>query len=69
MKPYKDRPRPVKLPDEVDCPKCGLRVATERIRGRVRWVTMTVVHIKKDSSPPKVCYAILKTEEHRDRLP
>lgn len=51
------------VPDPtVDCPKCGLRVDTETIVGRVRTVTTTVVHIKPGPTA-KVCHAILKTEE------
>lgn len=52
----------------ADCPKCGLEdVAIEVLEGRVRRVTMTKVHIKPNSPTATVCYAILKTEEHRDR--
>jgi hypothetical protein len=51
---------------KVVCPKCGQRVETEVLRGRVRWVTTTKVHLKPG---PKVCHAIIKTEEHHDRLP
>lgn len=68
MKPFKDRQAPPpKVPAEVDCPECGARVATEVLRGRVRWVVMTIVHLKPNSPTATVCYAILKTEEHRDR--
>lgn len=65
MRPWKEKEHPG--PDDtVACPKCGARVGTEVLRGRVRWVTTTVVHIKA-GSPSTVCHAILKTEEHRDR--
>lgn len=48
----------------MNCPKCGQQVETELLRGRVRWVTWTGVHIQNG----RVCWAILKTKEHRDRI-
>ena len=57
-----DKPRKAAPPEEVDCPKCGLRVGVEVTVGRVRTVTMTVTHIRL-GTPSTVCHAILKTEE------
>lgn len=67
MKPFKDRPRPApKAPGVIACPKCGAEVDTEVLRGRVRWVTATITHVKPGTRT-QVCVAVLKEEEHRDR--